>query len=199
MLIMNSNCSEDYLASSTYVNFDHKLIQDTAVQLAKSTNSEIDFIKAAFEFVRDKTPHSFDIGATKVSITASDVLVNGHGICYAKTLLLAAILRYMKIPAGFCYQKLQLSPENPKIIIHALNAVYIQSLDQWIRLDARGNKNGVDAQFSLTEEKLAFPVRPELGESDGFVIYSQPAENTISALKNSKTVSELVENLPEEL
>ena len=50
--------------------------------------------------------------------------------------------------------------------IHALNAVYIKSLNRWIRLDARGNKEGVDAQFDLEQEKLAFPVSSDLGEVD---------------------------------
>ena len=51
-------------------------------------------------------------------------------------------------------------------IIHALNTVYIDSLKKWIRLDARGNKPGVNAQFSLEKEILAFPARPEFGEKD---------------------------------
>ncbi|MCX8129709.1 MAG: hypothetical protein N3I35_06365 [Clostridia bacterium] len=41
--------------------------------------------------------------------------------------------------------------------------VYIKEIDKWIRLDARGNIPVVGAQFSLTEERLAFPVRQELG------------------------------------
>ena len=45
--------------------------------------------------------------------------------------------------------------------IHALNAVYIKSLDSWIRLDARENKTGVEAQFNLEKERLAFPIRKQ--------------------------------------
>ena len=33
-------------------------------------------------------------------------------------------------------------------------------------VDARGNRPGVDARFSLTDEALAFPIRPEFGELD---------------------------------
>ena len=32
----------------------------------------------------------------------------------------------------------------------------------------------MNAQFSLETERLAFAVRPELGEEDGFVIYPVP-------------------------
>lgn len=39
-----------------------------------------------------------------------------------------------------------------------------KSLNKWIRLDARGNKEGVDAQFDLEQEKLSFLVRSDLGE-----------------------------------
>jgi len=43
-------------------------------------------------------------------------------------------------------------------------------MNKWVRLDARGNKTGVDAQFSIDEEKLAFPINEELGEKDYQVI-----------------------------
>ena len=33
-------------------------------------------------------------------------------------------------------------------------------------MDARGNKEGVDAQFSIDGERLALVVRPECGERD---------------------------------
>ena len=51
-------------------------------------------------------------------------------------------------------------------IIHALNTVYISKHNKWIRLDARGNKENVQAEFSIEQEKLAFFVRSELGEID---------------------------------
>ena len=51
-------------------------------------------------------------------------------------------------------------------MVHALNTVYIDDEVGWMRVDARGNKEGVDAQFSLDGERLAFDVRPECGERD---------------------------------
>ena len=39
-------------------------------------------------------------------------------------------------------------------------------MNKWIRLDARGNKENVHAEFCLDEERLAFPIRSELGEVD---------------------------------
>ena len=47
----------------------------------------------------------------------------------------------------------------PVLIYHGLNGVYVKECKKWMCLDARGNKEGVDARFSLDEECLAFPVR----------------------------------------
>ena len=51
-------------------------------------------------------------------------------------------------------------------MVDALNTVYVDDEVGWTRVDARGNKEGVDAQFSLEGETLAFAVRPECGERD---------------------------------
>jgi hypothetical protein len=159
------------------------------------------YAKAVFEHVRDAFPHSFDLlrsgkPVSGISCKASDVLLYGHGICYAKSHLLAALLRIAGIPAGFCYQKLLFGDENPVLALHAVNAVYLFSLKKWIRLDTRGNSKGIVAQYSTDEEKLAFPVRPELGEEDGFIIYAEPSHNAVRALKKSKTLYDLMDNLP---
>ena len=71
------------------------------------------------------------------------------------------------------------------LCIHALNAVYIKSMDKWIRLDARGNKKGVDAQFDLQTEKLAFVVRTNMGEADYRTIYAKPSDKLMNVLENN--------------
>ena len=123
----------------------------------------------------------------------------GHGICFAKSHLLAALLRCKSVPTGFCYQKLILDDETaPVLIYHGLNGVYIEEQKKWIRLDARGNKVGVNAQFSTDTEQLAFPVRPEKGEEDGFVIYPNPDKKILERLRKYKTRTELWDDLPTE-
>lgn len=113
--------------------------------------------------------------------------------------MLAAILRSRGIPTGFCYQRLT-KGDTPDTgyCIHALNAVYLRTLDRWIRLDARGNKEGVNAQFSI-EEELAFPIRQQYGEKDYSIIYTEPNADTITALKQSSDCNELFYNLPIQL
>ena len=193
------NISE-YLKSDDVIDYNNESITQIADSLYQNAESEIEYIKAAYEFVRDKVSHSADINEDIITCSASDVLKAGHGICFAKSHLLAALLRCKSIPTGFCYQKLILDDETaPVLIYHGLNGVYIKECNKWIRLDARGNKEGVNAQFSIDEEQLAFPVRVEKGEADGFVVYHNPDKKILEKLRNNKTRTELWDDLPTEL
>jgi transglutaminase-like putative cysteine protease len=169
--------------------------------LFKPNQSDGEKAKVAFEFVRDRVHHSWDIQHTHVTCIASDVLQWKEGICYAKSHLLAALLRSQGIPAGFCYQRLILfdTPEEG-YCIHALNAAYLKKFNRWFRLDARGNKKGVNAQFSTDQEMLAFPIRESLGERDYPVIYAQPHPKVVETLlKNNDALDMILHHLPTEL
>lgn len=201
-LICESLNLEDYLKELPEVDFQHPLIQQKSNELYANSNArQLEYIKLAYEFVRDEICHSWDIQSTKVTKTASEVLLEGEGICYAKSNLLATLLRFKGIPTGFCYQRLVLGDTpDTGYCIHALNAVYISSKNKWIRLDARGNKPGVKAEFSLYKEKLAFPVHPELDEIDYPVIYSIPNEKTMKVLSEHADCLDMYLNfLPEQI
>lgn len=159
---------EKYLCATEYIDFGNPLVKEKVKELRYEATNSIDYMKRAYLFVRDEIPHTWDIQETIVSKKASDVLRNKTGICWTKSCLLAALLRGNGIPAGISYQKLTRADEDDSegYIIHALNAVYIGELNRWIRLDARGNKKNVHAEFSVDKETLAFNVRPELGEID---------------------------------
>lgn len=182
---------QNYLKKSEVIDFDNKLIVDKCLELQKGTDDEITLIKKVYEFVRDEIHHSGDIGEMSVTCKASEVLKAGHGICCAKAHLFAAMLRYFGVPAGFCYQKLSSSRDVSVKFLHGLNAVYLKDLDKWIRLDARGNKPGRDAQFSIYEEKISKKVNKELGEEDNPVIFTEPNPTVIEILKTSKDMKEL--------
>ncbi len=124
--------------------------------------------EAVFLFVRDEVRHSWDIGGRRVTCVASDVLLHREGLCYAKSHLAAAMLRRAGVPAGLCYQRLTLDDADASAgyVVHGLNTVFLAPLGRWVRFDARGNRSGVDAQFSIDAERLAFPIRPEFGEVD---------------------------------
>ncbi len=199
-IILYSNQLDEYLKHDSVIDYDNKSIIELADVLFKKADNELDFIRKAYEFVRDNISHSADINEDVITCAASEVLKAGHGICFAKSHLLAALLRCKSVPAGFCYQKLILDDEtSPVLIYHGLNGVYIKEYKKWIRLDARGNKIGVNAQFSIETEQLAFPIRSEMGEVDSFVIYPNPDIAVLEKLRKSKTRTELWENLPTEL
>ncbi|MCD7839914.1 MAG: transglutaminase-like domain-containing protein [Erysipelotrichaceae bacterium] len=199
-IILYSNKIDEYLKCGSVIDYDNNEIIEMADMLFKNADNELDFIKKAYEFVRDNISHSAGINEDIITISASQVLVEGHGTCFAKSHLLAALLRCKSIPTGFCYQKLILDDETaPVLIYHGLNGVYINEYNKWIRLDARGNKEGVNAQFEIDKEQLAFPIRNEKGEEDGLVIYPSPDAKVLEQLKKFQTRSELWNNLPTEL
>lgn len=196
-----SSSLADYLADSEFIDYRHPSILALAKELYARPADETAFVQAAFEFVRDRISHSWDIQSSRITCKASDVLAYQEGICYAKSNLLCAILRSQGIPAGFCYQRLTLgdTPETG-YVIHALNAVYLTNENRWIRVDARGNKPGIDAQFSLGQEQLAFPIRAQYDEIDYPVIYSKPHPSTVNVLEKHKDCRTMyLHGLPSEL
>ena len=201
VLIVESGDLKDYLKETDVVNFSYPFVMEIVQELFNDEQTELEKVKMAFEFVRDEIAHSWDIQGKHVSCKASEVLEYKEGICYAKSNLLAALLRSQGIPTGFCYQRLMLfdTPEKG-YSLHALNAVYFKSLQKWIRLDARGNKIGVDAQFSIDGEKLAFTVNEEFDERDYPVIFAEPNRKTMAVLKEHTNILDLYkQHLPESL
>ncbi|MBY0599935.1 transglutaminase-like domain-containing protein [Bacillus bingmayongensis] len=200
-LVCETDKLEDYLLELDEINYSNALIKSKVDELFNPSQTEIEKANVAFEFVRDEISHSWDIQGKRVTCKASDVLAYKEGICYAKSHLLASLLRSQGIPTGFCYQRLMLfdTPEKG-YCIHALNAVFFKSLNKWVRLDARGNKKGIDAQFSIDEEKLAFPTHQEFDEKDYPVIYVKPHPKTITVLEEHTDVLEMYKHhLPESL
>lgn len=134
--------------------------------------------EAAFQHVRDEVRHSADAGAYSGAFRASEVLAAGNAICHGKAHLLAALLRAQGVPTGLCYQRL--TDGEGDFVLHALNAVHLKG--RWARLDARGNREGVDARYDLERERLAWPVRPELGECDYPAVFAAPPAALVRAL-----------------
>ena len=154
----------------------------------------------AFEYARDRISHSFDLDSKKVTISASEAMACGEGICFAKAHLLAALLRGLDIPAGFCYQRVMRkgTPESG-YALHGLNAVYLPSQKRWFRIDPRGNKPGVNSQFTIEYEQLAYPIRTELGEIDYPYVFAEPLKEVISSMQDSEDCHELFFKRPEAL
>ncbi|MET7693089.1 transglutaminase family protein [Streptomyces sp. NPDC005483] len=175
-----------YLAADEAIDHDHPVVREVAARLAKEAFDSYDYARLAFEFVRDTIPHSQDSGDLRVTWRASDVLEQGTGICYAKAHALAALLRAEDIPAALCYQKFD--------VVHGLVAVRFNGA--WHRQDPRGNKPGVDAQFSLDGERLAFTPEPGSDERDYPDLYAEPHPAVLSTLKAAPDRPYLWKTLP---
>ncbi|MGW0362989.1 transglutaminase-like domain-containing protein [Streptomyces sp. NPDC002990] len=185
-----------YLAADEAVDHGHPRVRETAEALWTATGGDARaYAEAAFRFVRDTVPHSADSGDMRVAWRASDVLATRNGICYAKSHALAALLRARGIPAALCYQRLT-DDDGSNPVVHGLIALRLPGRARWSRQDPRGNKPGVDAQFRLDGEQLAFPVRPELGEIDYPVLHAAPHPATLRALRESADRSQLWRALP---
>lgn len=184
-----------YLEHSEHIDWQHPAVSETAIFLASGASSEESVVQRCFEFVRDSIKHSWDYKRNPVTCKASEVLEHKTGYCYAKSHLLAALLRANGIPAGLCYQRLSIDGDGAPFCLHGLNAVYLKE-HGWYRIDARGNKPGVDAAFCPPQERLAFPI---LGreERDLPEIWSEPLPLIVRTLTEWKTVEQVAENLPD--
>ena len=200
MLKIQENINS-YLTFSHYIDGDNPSIQRKAAELKERSENEIELVKNTYYFVRDEIKHSWDVQDKRVTITATDVLREQVGICWAKANLLVALLRAHEIPAGICYQRLTIGDTpDTGYCIHALNAVYIQTKNKWIRLDARGNKEGVNAEFSIDKERLAFPIRAEYDEIDYKTVYAEPLQMTMDILeKSTDAIYMYLHSLPEKI
>lgn len=130
-----------------------------------------------------------------ITCRASEVLQHKTGYCYAKSHLLAALLRANGIPAGFCYQRLSINDQGAPYCLHGFNAVYLPEVG-WYRVDARGNREGVDAQFTPPQERLAFKTQVS-EEADFSAILSKPLQVVVEALQAQSTWDEMLRNLPD--
>jgi transglutaminase-like putative cysteine protease len=171
----------NYLAGDEVVDLFHPSIKALASSLRAEHGDDVSFARAAFEYARDGVRHSWDVQDPRVTLSASEALRAGVGLCFAKAHLLTALLRSGGIPTALCYQRL--SDDGSSFYVHGLVAIHLQG--SWHRQDPRGNKPGVDAQFSLTTEQLAWPVATELGEHDYLQLLVNPHPDVVRALRGA--------------
>jgi transglutaminase-like putative cysteine protease len=183
-----------YLESTDVIDWKTQAVHDLARHLAMLCDNPDEVIRSCFEWVRDEIGHSGDIHADVVTCSASEVLEEKTGWCFAKSHLLAALLRANDIPAGLCYQRLRRDDETG-YTLHGLNGVLLPNIG-WFRLDARGNKPGVNTQFTPPAEQLAWPAVLE-GERNLPDIYPQPLPTVVACLKQSDGWKGVQANLPD--
>lgn len=186
---------DQFLRSTDIVDWQHPDVCSLAESLAAGLDDPVEIARRCFVWVRDEIKHSRDYRLSPVTCSASEVLKAGSGYCYAKSHLLAALLRANGIPAGLCYQRLSRDENGEPYSLHGLNAVYLPEYG-WYRIDARGNRPGVKAEFCPPKEQLAFPIKLP-GEADLPEIWPDPLPVVVEALRSHKSAEELWECLPD--
>ena len=189
------NPAESFLRFSPIIDGSDSSVRALAAELSRGRTSQQDVARACFEWVRDEVGHTGDHGLDIVTCTASEVLRERTGFCYAKSHLLAALLRANGIPAGFVYQRLALDDSGDAFCLHGLNAVWLAGVG-WYRIDPRGNRPDLQAGFEPPREVLPFASRMQ-GEETFPQIWAEPLPCVIEALRRHRTAAELEANLPD--
>lgn len=184
-----------FLHPSKIIDFDNASVAAKAKELADGCDSDAEIAKRCFEFVRDEIRHTNDYKDDITTCKASEVLAQGSGWCYAKSHLLAALLRANNIPAAICYQRLSIFDDGAPYCLHALNAVYLRDYG-WYRIDARGNKEGINAEFDPPHERLAFGLNFE-GERDIEGMFAEPLDSVVEVLTGFATREGVLGHLPD--
>jgi hypothetical protein len=105
-------------------------------------------------------------------------------------------LRSQNIPTGFCFQHITLADDaSIGYCVHCFNAIYVK--EKWIKVDARGNTKGINAQFSLDNPILAFTNRKQYDEYFWNGIYAFPHMDTMKMLEDAKNIQDVFNNLPD--
>jgi len=188
-----------YLEDTIVIDWQTPAIMERSRGLAGGLVGDEAKARACYGFVRDEIPHTADAGLDALPCRASEVLEARTGIGFSKSHLLAALLRSLGIPAGFCYQVVRRAPDSAEMLLYGFNGVYLASRERWILLDARGNKPGLDAQFSVEEPRLAVRADPARGEWMYPWIWTRPAPVVVDLLSRNKSLARIADHIPEEL
>ncbi|MEX2205220.1 MAG: transglutaminase-like domain-containing protein [Myxococcota bacterium] len=190
---------QGYVEDTITIDWQTPPVMEKARALAAGYRDDVAKARSVYGFVRDEIAHTADAGRDELPCRASQVLEAGTGIGFSKSHLLAALMRAVGVPAGFCYQVLRGDAEGHGTLLYGFNAIYLQSLERWIALDARGNRPGLEAEFSLDAAKLAVTADPQRGEWIYPLIWTRPAAIVVDLLSRNKSLARIAEHIPEEL
>ncbi|MDI1447795.1 transglutaminase family protein [Polyangium sp. 6x1] len=185
--------ANDYLATTDVIDWQHPEVRAQAAALSQGAEGPIEIARRCFTWVRDEVRHTLDIQAGPLTCTASEVLRHRVGFCYAKSHLLAALLRASGLPAGLGYQRLA---HASGFCLHGFNAVHLPGLG-WYRIDARGNKPGIDTAFEPPHERLAY-VATEPGEATDPAVYAHPLPIVVAKLRAHADWQSFAADLPDQ-
>jgi transglutaminase-like putative cysteine protease len=186
---------DEFLQPTAIIDSTHSAIMAAAADIAGAATDYEQVAERCFRWVRDSVRHSSDYQIPVVTCVASDVLKHRAGFCYAKSHLLAAVLRARRIPAALCYQRMAADSSGASFFLHGLVAVHLRR-HGWYRVDPRGDKPGVASAFTPPVERL--PYAPQLaGEMDLPDRYPDALACVASTLRRWNTAAEVRANLPD--
>ncbi len=188
-----------YLEDTIIIDWQTPSVLEKARELVSDCRSEEECARTLFEWVRDEIRHSDDVATDIVTCRASSVLKEGTGLCFAKSHLLAALLRASGIPAGFGYQRLRREGPGKGYTLHGFVCAYLTQRDRWVVLDPRGNNERVHAEFDIDEPSFAYQPDPEAGEETIEIIFTRPRRNLVDLLERSRSLEKLRPHIPGEL
>jgi transglutaminase-like putative cysteine protease len=187
---------KEFLQPTPVIDSTEPTIVAAAAEIAGDANTDEEVARRCFFWVRDNVRHSVDHRVSVVTCTASDVLKHRAGFCYAKSHLLAALLRARGIPAALCYQRLALDTQGSEFFLHGLVALHLRR-HGWYRVDPRGDKPGVTSDFCPPVERL--PFTPKLaGERDLPERHPDALACVVSTLRQWPTAEEVRAHLPDQ-
>jgi hypothetical protein len=191
-----SDDTSRYLEDTIHIDWQTPEVLAKARELCAEASDSRERIRRCFEFVRDEIKHSIDIESDLLTCRASQVLREGSGLCFAKSHLLAALLRAVGIPAGFCYQRLRRDAPATGHSLHGLNGVYLADEARWILLDARGDNDHVATEFRPEgEPSLAYRADPERGEELLPTIFKRPGKRVLEQLERAPSLESALRHL----
>lgn len=182
-----------YLRPGPVVDADHPAVAALARRLAGA--DIFGTVQACFAWVRDQVRHTVDAGGGPVTCRASEVLAHRTGYCYAKSHLLAALLRANAVPAGLCYQRLSAGDAGAPYGLHGLVAVWLDG-SGWYRIDPRGDRPGIATRFAPPVEHLAYRADGP-GEADLPGTHAVPLDCVVAALERAEDWRDLRDHLPD--
>ena len=106
--------SNPFLRATEIIDWQEPTVQSLAGELSIGAADPVEIARRCFEWVRDEVRHSRDFGLSVLTCSASEVLRERSGYCYAKSHLLAALLRANGIRAGLCYQRLVIDKQSSR-------------------------------------------------------------------------------------
>jgi transglutaminase-like putative cysteine protease len=189
-----------YLEDTITIDWQTPIVTSTAQRLLDAATEPEDRIRRLFEFVRDEVDHSLDVETDVQTCRASEVLKERTGLCYAKSHLLAGLLRYAGFPTGFCYVRTASDDRPGRFVLHGFNAVYLTRSANWTYLDARGNQDGVATECRF-EAPWSLAVWPDVEAGEAFLpfIYKRPGKRIIDLLERAPSFDAIRKNLPDSI